>query len=129
VFHIDWNDIQLLATDGTFNFNANGGGAKSDGVEFTATAAPAPGLDLSANAAYTNARLTTDTLIGGLDGDKLPFTPEFTASLNGDYSFPVGNDVERTSAARCATCPTSRRASTGTIARRTASSGRSTTTR
>jgi iron complex outermembrane recepter protein len=94
VFHIDWNNIQLLATDGTFNFNANGGGAKSDGVELSATASPAPGFDLSANAAYTNARLTTDTLIGGLDGDKLPFTPEFSASLSGDYSFPVGNDIE-----------------------------------
>ncbi len=94
VFHIDWDDIQLLATDGVFNFNANGGGAKSDGAELTVTAAPLDGLDLSANAAYTNARLTTDTLIGGLDGDKLPFTPEFAASLNGDYSFPVGTGVD-----------------------------------
>lgn len=95
VFHIDWNDIQLLASDENgFNFNANGGGAKSDGVEFAATASPTPGFDLSANAAYTNARLTTDTEIGGLDGDKLPFTPEFSASLNGDYSFAVGDGVE-----------------------------------
>jgi iron complex outermembrane receptor protein len=94
VFHIDWNDIQLLATDGTFNYNANGGGAKSDGVELSATLALVPGVDLSANAAYTDARLTTDTLIGGLDGDKLPFTPEFSAAFNGDYSFAVGADVE-----------------------------------
>jgi outer membrane receptor protein involved in Fe transport len=93
-FHIDWQDIQLLATDGVFNFNANGGGAKSDGIEFSATAAPARGLDLSLNGAYTNARLTTDTLIGGLDGDKLPFTPEFTVSMNGDYSFAVGAGAE-----------------------------------
>jgi outer membrane receptor protein involved in Fe transport len=94
LFHIDWNDIQLLATDGTFNYNANGGGAKSDGVELSATLALVPGLDLAANAAYTNARLTTDTLIGGLDGDKLPFTPEFSAAFNGDYSFALGDGVE-----------------------------------
>jgi outer membrane receptor protein involved in Fe transport len=94
VFHIDWNDVQLLAEKDGFNFNANGGGAKSDGVEFTATASPAPGFDFSANAAYTNARLTTDTLIGGLDGDRLPFTPKFSAAVNGGYSFPVGDGIE-----------------------------------
>ena len=65
----------------------NGGGAKSDGVEFTVHAAPCRGFDLSLNGAYTNARLTTTPMIGGLDGDKLPFTPKFTVSLNGDYSF------------------------------------------
>lgn len=95
VFHIDWNDIQLLASDANgFNYNANGGGAKSDGIEFTATASPGDGFELSANAAYTNARLTTDTEIGGLDGDKLPFTPEFSAALNGDYSFAVGDGID-----------------------------------
>ena len=95
LFHIDWNDIQLLASDANgFNFNANGGGAKSNGIEFTATASPGGGFELSANAAYTNAQLTTDTEIGGLDGDELPFTPEFSAALNGDYGFAVGDGIE-----------------------------------
>ena len=93
-FHIDWKNIQLLASQGGFNFNANGGGAKSDGFEFTATAKPLTGLNLSLNGAYTNARLTTDTLIGGLDGDKLPFTPEFTASLNADYNWALSDTAE-----------------------------------
>jgi len=95
-FHIDWDDIQLLVSDPTtgFNFNANGGGAQSDGVELSARATPAPGLDLSLNGAYTNARLTTDTEIGGLDGDKLPFTPEFSAAVNGDYSFALSNTMD-----------------------------------
>ncbi|MBT2135367.1 TonB-dependent receptor [Croceibacterium sp. LX-88] len=94
IFHIDWNDIQLLAEKDGFNFNANGGGAKIDGLELTATATPAADFNLSLNTAYTDARLSTDTLIGGLDGDRLPFTPKFSASLNGDYTVMVGNDVE-----------------------------------
>lgn len=93
LFHIDWKDIQLLATQDGFNFNANGGGAKVDGAEFSARINPAPGLALSVNGAYTNARLTTDTEIGGLDGDRLPFTPKFSASLNADYKWAVGNDA------------------------------------
>lgn len=93
-FHIDWEDIQLLATQDGFNFNANGGGAKVDGVEFSGRANPMDGLIFSVNGAYNNARLTTDTEIGGLDGDRLPFTPKFSASLNADYSWPVGDNVK-----------------------------------
>ena len=100
-FHIDWKDIQLLATDGDsgFSFNSNGGNAKIDGLELTAVARPMPGLELSANAAYTNARLTEDTppdiqgRIAGRDGDQLPFTPKFATALNADYQWPVGGDA------------------------------------
>jgi outer membrane receptor protein involved in Fe transport len=93
-FLVDWDNIQLLATQDGFNFNANGGGARSEGVEFTATARPVVGLDLSVNGAYTDARLTTDTEIGGLEGDRLPFTPEFSAAANATYSWPVANNAE-----------------------------------
>lgn len=92
-FHIDWKNVQLFATVSGFGINANGGGAKSDGFEFTATARPVRGLDLSVNGAYTNARLTKDTEIGGLKGDKLPFTPKFSLSLNGDYSWSLSQSV------------------------------------
>jgi iron complex outermembrane recepter protein len=95
-FYIDWDNIQLLVSDPAsgFNFNGNGSGAKSEGVELTLTAEPIAGLDLSLNGAYTNARLTEDTEIGGLDGDRLPFTPKFAASLLVDYSFPVSDTAE-----------------------------------
>ncbi len=94
VYHIDWKNVQLFATINGFGVNANGGGAKVDGAEITVTARPARGLSLSANAAYTNARLTTDTEIGGLKGDKLPFTPKFSAALNGDYSWSLSSTIE-----------------------------------
>lgn len=97
VFHIDWSDIQLFASDPVsgFNFNANGGKAKSDGFEVTAAARPVPGLELSANAAYTNARLTADTpaIVGGTDGDHLPFTPKFAGAVNADYQWAISGDM------------------------------------
>ncbi|MEG3153335.1 TonB-dependent receptor [Sphingomonas sp. RB1R13] len=92
VFHLDWKNIQLLAAVNGFGVNTNAGKAKSDGAEITGTVRPMVGLDLSANAAYTNARLSEDTpaIVGGRSGDKLPFTPRYSVGLNGDYSFPVG---------------------------------------
>lgn len=88
-FHIDWKDIQLFAVESGFGFNTNGSSAKSDGVEATFDARPIRGLDLSVNAAYTNARLTgpTPATVGGRSGDQLPFTPKFAASLNADYQW------------------------------------------
>ncbi|MGN6269174.1 MAG: TonB-dependent receptor [Sphingomonas sp.] len=91
-FHIDWDDIQLFAQINDYGVNANGGKAKSDGLEFTATMRPTRGFDVSINGAYTNARLKEDTdpLIGGRDGDRLPFTPKYAVSVNGDYEWSVG---------------------------------------
>jgi outer membrane receptor protein involved in Fe transport len=95
-FHIDWKDIQLLATFGIYSFNDNGGKAKSDGVEFTAIARPTDGLALSINGAYTDARLTQDAppLVGGLDGDSLPFTPKYAIGVNGNYHWALSDSVE-----------------------------------
>ncbi len=97
VFHINWKDIQLLATDiaSGFSFNSNGGSAKSDGFELTVAARPVPGLELSANAAYTNARLSRDTPapVGGKKGDHLPFTPKFAGAVNADYQWAVGGNA------------------------------------
>ncbi len=91
-FHIDWKNIQLFAVEAGFGFNSNGSSAKSDGVEVTVAARPFPGLDLSANGAYTDARLTgpTPPTVGGRKGDQLPFTPKFAGSLNANYQWLVG---------------------------------------
>ena len=93
--HITWKDIQLftvvVANNIPFGVNINGSGAKSDGVEVTATARLVPGLDLSVNGAYTNARLTDDTpaSVGGLKGDPLPFTPKLSVAANADYHWQL----------------------------------------
>ena len=91
-FHIDWTDIQLFAQIGDFGVNANGGKASSDGVEFTATLRPTRGYVMSINGAWTDARLreNTDPIIGGRDGDRLPFTPKYAVSMNSDYDWKIG---------------------------------------
>lgn len=94
-FYQDWEDILVFAqvqTDvGPVGVNANGEGARSWGLEASATLRPARGLNLLANVAWTNAELTGDTpaITGGQRGDRLPFVPEFAGSLSVDYQFPL----------------------------------------
>ena len=90
-YHIDWKGIQLLTVVNNFGINANGADAKSNGVEFNATARLASGLTVSANGAYTDAKLSGDTsdLVGGKKGDQLPFTPKISLGFNGDYSWMI----------------------------------------
>ena len=100
-YYLDWKDIQILTvvttSVGQFAANANGQKARSYGAEVTGTARPTPGLSATAIFAYNNARLRGDTAppgginaIGGLDGDRLPYAPEFTVTLSTDYEFRVG---------------------------------------
>ncbi|SEM71597.1 Outer membrane receptor proteins, mostly Fe transport [Sphingomonas gellani] len=93
-FHIDWRDIQLFAQVNDFGINANGGKAKSDGVEFTATMRPTRGFVVSLNGAYTDAKLKEDTdlaIVGGRNGDQLPYTPKYAVSANADYDWQIGS--------------------------------------
>ena len=96
VYHIDWKNIQLLSVVNGFGININGSSADSDGVEFTATFRPAPGFVTSINGAYTKASLNGDApaLVGGRKGDRLPFTPPYSVSVNSDYTWNVGGDAE-----------------------------------
>ncbi len=88
-YYQDWKDIQLFTVIDNFGLNANGGKAVSKGIEGTVTFRPMRGLRLSANGAYVVAKLTSDTpgFVGGLKGDRLPYTPKISASLNGDYEW------------------------------------------
>ena len=86
-FHIKWDDIQLLASVNGFGVNTNGVGATSEGLELTASVRPAKGWRISANGAFTNAKLdgSTSPLVGGVKGDRLPFSPKYSLGLAGDY--------------------------------------------
>jgi iron complex outermembrane receptor protein len=94
-FFLDWEDIQLLANVDGFGVNTNGGSAESTGLEFTMSYVPTDGLTLSVNGAYTDAELTEDTdpLVGGMDGDPLPFVPEWSYGLSADYEWAVMGDA------------------------------------
>ncbi len=100
-YYLDWKDIQILTivntSVGLFAANANGQKARSYGAEVTGTIRPTSGLTATAIFAYNNARLKGDTAppgginaIGGLDGDRLPYAPEFTVTVSSDYEFGVG---------------------------------------
>ncbi len=93
-YYLDWEDIQLLAVINGVGLNANGATATSQGLEFTATARPSAGLTLILNGAYTDASLTQDTdpIVGGLDGDPLPFVPDWSLGLGVDYEWTVLGD-------------------------------------
>jgi len=52
---------------------------------------PTPQLALVAALAYIDAELSEDAPdLGGLDGDRLPDTPDFTGSLAAGYNFELG---------------------------------------
>jgi outer membrane receptor protein involved in Fe transport len=93
-FFLDWEDIQLFAQINGVGLNANGGTAESKGLEFTATARTDGGFSLSFNGAYTDAELTEDTdpVVGGQDGDPLPWVPEWSLGLSADYEWSVFGD-------------------------------------
>jgi len=92
-YYQDWEDIQLFVRINDVGLNANGGGAVSKGFEFATSYLLADGLTLSINGAYTDAYLTEDTdplLVGGFDGDPLPYVPEWAFGLSGDYEWSLG---------------------------------------
>ncbi|MGH8209652.1 MAG: TonB-dependent receptor, partial [Steroidobacteraceae bacterium] len=97
VYYIDWRNIQLQTTVGGFAVIANGGDAKSEGVEFDGSYEPIRGLVLGANAAYNDAVLRSaipNNKAGAEPGDPLPFAPKWTGALTGDYNFPLAQHVK-----------------------------------
>jgi len=92
-FLVDWKKIQLfefIQVAGTpgFGINANGGTARSKGLEWTLAATPLTGLTFTLTGAYVDAYLTSPaTEAGGNEGDRLPYVPKFSTSLDGAYSW------------------------------------------
>jgi iron complex outermembrane recepter protein len=92
VFDIEWDNIQVSASNGVAAYLANGGKARSKGLEFETLWMPISGLRLGFNTAYTDTELTEDVpSIGGVAGDRLPGIPKWSGAVTADYTFPVGN--------------------------------------
>jgi outer membrane receptor protein involved in Fe transport len=90
VYDIEWDDIQVSASTNGLAYLANGGTARSRGLEFSTLYAPVPGVRLGLNGAYTDAVLTEDIpSLGGLDGDRLPSIPKWAWSATADWTFPA----------------------------------------
>ncbi|HEY6620597.1 MAG TPA: TonB-dependent receptor [Steroidobacteraceae bacterium] len=97
VFYIDWKNIQILSivqtSTGPVGINGNSGSATSKGVEWNFEWRPVVGLTVGFLGSYTDAYLTADAPgLGAFSGDKLPFVPDVSSTLNVDYKWPVFND-------------------------------------
>lgn len=95
-YYIDWKQIQIVLTLPNGRYNANGGDAKSQGLEFTMQARPARGLTISANASLNDARLTQDlppeSSAFGYSGERLPYSEPYSGSLSVDQEWPLVGD-------------------------------------
>lgn len=95
LYYIDWKNIQIQLTHPISRvvYSTNGSGAKSEGVEMSATARPLPGLSIEAWGAYDNAVLTqafpTNSPVYGVPGDRLPYAARYSGSLSLNQDFPV----------------------------------------
>jgi iron complex outermembrane receptor protein len=95
VFYIDWDDLQLNISNPAVPaqfYVSNVGGAISKGVELELGTRAAPGVDLLTSVGYTHARFAEGSTSNGVNvkGNKIPNTPEYTASAGVQYSRAFG---------------------------------------
>lgn len=99
-FLVDWKKIQLFESiqvpgQPPFGINANGGTARSKGVEWTFGYTPVTGLTFTLVGAYVDAYLTAPAPdAGGNDGDQLPYAPKWSTSLDGAYTWRAFKDFD-----------------------------------
>lgn len=96
LFDIEWNKIQLLTIIGNYGVNGNGGTAFSRGFEFQATWIPISRFSVHVSGAYTDARLTSNTIpavVGAGAGARLPYIPGWSGSVAGDYTYYSHGDL------------------------------------
>jgi iron complex outermembrane receptor protein len=97
VYYINWKDLQLSLVDANnFGYVANGGRAKSEGVEISVEAKPLTGLTIASWISWGEAVLTASfppgTQAVGAPGDRLPYSSRWSGNVSVEQSFPlVGN--------------------------------------
>ena len=103
VFDEEWSNMQTSAetVNQLYTFVTNAGKARIRGTEIELNAVPYRGLSLSAGVGYTDAKLTQNqstaavlvTASTGLTGDRIPNTPEWTASTSAEYKWPLADTL------------------------------------
>jgi iron complex outermembrane receptor protein len=96
IYYIDWRNIQiqgLISPATRVNYKANGGAAKSQGVELALDFRPWDGMKIAAAGAWSLAALKQSfpsiLSVRGVDGDRLPFSSRFSGSVSADQEFPL----------------------------------------
>lgn len=97
VYYLDWKDTQITTTFqtsiGPVTADGNGEGAKSYGGEVTATLRPVHGFVVMGSVAYNHTELKGNILVGGSNGDQLPYAPHWNASVSADYDWALSGRV------------------------------------
>ncbi len=85
-FFLDYQDRQVATNQSGIVFIGNIGEAEIQGFEAEATWTPIADLDLTAAIGYQD----TEILTAPLAGKELPFAPDLTANLGGQYTWRTG---------------------------------------
>ena len=98
-FYNDWNNIQISALDeaSETSYLANGGDAKTEGVDADGSFVVIPGLTLSGTfeyvyAAFTDVVPAVSVALGAGKGSPLPQTPRFSGSAQANWIHPLVAD-------------------------------------
>lgn len=107
LFMIDWKDFQFQTISAAgYTLTANGAKARSKGIELSVNLRPVRGLELNAGYAYTDAKLSSDTIVYDYsagegsaltaiaslaEGDRMPSVPRHSLTLSGNYHMALGS--------------------------------------
>lgn len=99
VFYMDWASIQVLednpATPAIYDpITTNAGAAHSQGIEIEIDAAPTDQLRLGASFSLLEAQFDEGALPNGDPLQRIPFSPDYTASFNAQYTWPLPSGDE-----------------------------------
>jgi iron complex outermembrane recepter protein len=104
LFQINWKDIQLqnTAIPSQFIFFENGNEARVRGLEMAASVRPYRGISIDGNMTLLDAKLTEDLdrstpdvqRLFGEAGDRLPFSPKFSANIGARYDFALSDALD-----------------------------------
>jgi len=100
LYHINWKSLQLYLTDPTTgsNYYANGGGAKSEGLELSVQARATQHLTAGAWITYDEAVLTSSfpatDAVHGVSGDRLPYGSRVSGNVSLDGQFMLAGNWE-----------------------------------
>ena len=102
VYRMKWNDIQIqLFNASSTAYVANGGTARSQGVEFEMEAQLARGWLATLGYGYADAKVTSDFLVTdrgqqilkAQSGDRLPYVPAQTLTAGLSHTAPIADGV------------------------------------
>jgi iron complex outermembrane recepter protein len=93
VFYQKYNGIQQTISDPVVQFRvANAGTAELYGFELEANAVPVDGLRLDVAIGYTHSEFkNVPASVGPINGNKLPFSPEWTLAIGAEYKIDAGS--------------------------------------